>query len=227
MCSVIDRLSLTGTVLAMQATAVKPPAAAAWVPVRTVSLYSCPGSRRWTWMSIKPGVPTRPAASIVSAPLGFWILPSIRATAPSSISRSYDPSRPWLGSTIRPPWISRLDMSGLLGRRDAGEQIEDRQPHRHPMRDLLEDHRVGAVRHVARDLDAAVHRARMHDDGVVLGQPEALAGEAEQPEVLLDRRERHPPLPFELDAQHHHHVGSAERVLQGERHLDAQLLDLD
>ena len=84
----IDRLSLTGTVLAMQATAVKPPAAAAIVPVRTVSLYSWPGSRRWTWMSMSPGVTTSPAASIVSAPLGFWILPSIFATAPSSISRS-------------------------------------------------------------------------------------------------------------------------------------------
>src|SRR5215213_3177133 len=201
MCSVIDRLSLTGTVLAMQATAVKPPAEAAMVPERTVSLYSCPGSRRWTWMSMSPGVTTRPPASIVSAPFGFWILPPMRATAPSSISRSWGPSRSWLGSTIRPPWISRLGMSGLLAGH-AGEQVEDRHAHRHAVCDLLEDHRAGAVRHVARDLHAAVHRARMHDDDVVLGQPEPLAGEAEEAEVLLDRREGHPPLPLELDAEH-------------------------
>ena len=37
------RLSLTGKVLAMQRTAVKPPAAAARVPVAIVSLYSKPG----------------------------------------------------------------------------------------------------------------------------------------------------------------------------------------
>ena len=36
----IERLSFTGWVLAMQQTAVKPPAAAARVPVATVSLYS-------------------------------------------------------------------------------------------------------------------------------------------------------------------------------------------
>ena len=35
-----ERLSLTGSVFAMQATAVKPPAAAARVPVAMVSLYS-------------------------------------------------------------------------------------------------------------------------------------------------------------------------------------------
>jgi hypothetical protein len=40
MNSVTERLSLTGSVLAMQATAVKPPAAAASQPVRMVSLYS-------------------------------------------------------------------------------------------------------------------------------------------------------------------------------------------
>ena len=47
----------------MQHTAVKPPAAAARVPVATVSLYSKPGSRRCTWMSMKPGHTTLPLAS--------------------------------------------------------------------------------------------------------------------------------------------------------------------
>ena len=103
MSSVTERLSFTGSVLAMQATAVKPPAAAAMVPVFTVSLYSWPGSRRWTWMSISPGETTRPEASKVSAPLGFLIAPSIFATSPSSISRSNLPLSPWLGSITRPP----------------------------------------------------------------------------------------------------------------------------
>ena len=39
----------------MQQIVVKPPAAAARVPVSMSSLYSWPGSRRWTWRSIRPG----------------------------------------------------------------------------------------------------------------------------------------------------------------------------
>ncbi len=60
MARVISGRSLTGVVLGMAKTEVKPPAAAARVPVRMVSLCSCPGSRRWTWMSMKPGATTRP-----------------------------------------------------------------------------------------------------------------------------------------------------------------------
>ena len=63
-------LSFTGRVLGMAATAVKPPAAAAWVPVRMVSLYSSPGSRRWTCMSMRPGVTTRLLGVNHPAPLG-------------------------------------------------------------------------------------------------------------------------------------------------------------
>ena len=53
-------LSLTGLVFGMQATAVKPPATAAATPVATVSLCSCPGSRRWTCMSMRPGQTMNP-----------------------------------------------------------------------------------------------------------------------------------------------------------------------
>src|SRR5262249_61805994 len=52
---VTPALSLTGEVFGMHAPAVNPPATAAAVPVATVSLCSCPGSRRWTCMSIRPG----------------------------------------------------------------------------------------------------------------------------------------------------------------------------
>ena len=44
---VIPAWSFTGSVLGMAQTAVNPPAPAARVPVRMVSLSSRPGSRRW------------------------------------------------------------------------------------------------------------------------------------------------------------------------------------
>src|SRR5215210_3306406 len=221
MCSVIERLSLTGSVLAMQATPVKPPAAAAMVPVRTVSLYSWPGSRRWTWMSIRPGATTRPAASNDSAPFGGLMRPSILATWPSSTRRSKEPSRSWLGSITRPPWIRSLAMRLLVSLVDAGEEVEDGHAHRDAVGDLLQDHGVGAVRQLARDLDAAVHRPGVHDDDVVLRQSDLVGVEAEELKVLADRGERHAPLPLELDAQHHDHVGVADGVVEGVGDLDA------
>src|SRR5579862_8261700 len=206
MCSVTDRLSLTGSVLAMHATAVKPPAAAAMVPVATVSLYSWPGSRRWTCMSISPGATTSPVASRTAgsppAPCSPRCSPRSRraprsppspsrsrsitaVTTPSSISRSWAPSRPWLGSISLPFAISSRPEgapepaaaavgvgAGISGRLlvHAGEQVEHGHPHRDAVRDLLEDHRVRTVGHLAGDLDAAVHRPGVHDDHVV-GRP--------------------------------------------------------
>ena len=60
---VIPAVSLTGLVLGIAHTAVKPPAAAARVPVAIVSLSSRPGSRRCVCRSMKPGHTTRPLAS--------------------------------------------------------------------------------------------------------------------------------------------------------------------
>ena len=36
-----------------------------------------------------------------------------------------------------------------------------------PLRDLVDDHRAGQVGHLGADLDAAVHRAGVHDERVV------------------------------------------------------------
>ncbi len=91
--SVIALLSLTGFVFGMQHIVVKPPAAAAIVPVLIVSLYSSPGSLRWVWISIKPGVTILPLASIIFTELSalmpfaiFWIIiPSISISRLSSI----------------------------------------------------------------------------------------------------------------------------------------------
>ena len=51
----------------MQATEVTPPASAAAAPVAIVSSSSLPGSRRWTWMSIRPGQTIRPRASMTTS----------------------------------------------------------------------------------------------------------------------------------------------------------------
>ena len=59
---VTPALSLTGDVFGMHATAVNPPATADARPVAIVSLCSCPGSRRCTCMSIRPGQTTSPPA---------------------------------------------------------------------------------------------------------------------------------------------------------------------
>ena len=56
-------VSTTGSVLGMHAMAVKPPAAAARVPVSMVSLADWPGSRRWTCGSTSPGATTAPRPS--------------------------------------------------------------------------------------------------------------------------------------------------------------------
>src|SRR5262249_27069429 len=60
-------LSRAGSVLGMHATLVTPPATAAAVPVAMVSSSSPPGSRRWTWRSVPPGVAAPPRGSRVRA----------------------------------------------------------------------------------------------------------------------------------------------------------------
>ena len=65
---VISAESLTGTVLGMVQTEVNPPAAAAAVPVAMVSLWACPGSRRCTCKSMKPGATMQPLALKLRSP---------------------------------------------------------------------------------------------------------------------------------------------------------------
>src|SRR3990170_2968118 len=99
-------LSAAGSVLGIAQMVVKPPRAAASVPVAIVSLCSKPGWRRWVWMSTKPGQTMSPDASMASgAPL-----PAPGPTAamrPSSISTSATASRPFAGSMTRPPRMAR------------------------------------------------------------------------------------------------------------------------
>ena len=63
-------LSLIGSVFGIAQMLVQPPATAAAAPVATVSLYSCPGSRRCVCRSIKPGATINPVASSTCASSG-------------------------------------------------------------------------------------------------------------------------------------------------------------
>src|SRR5512134_1560502 len=194
----------------MQATAVNPPATAASVPVAMVSFCSWPGSRRCTCMSISPGATTHPSGtSTTVAPSTGRPLPT-RAIRPCSISTSAGPFRPLAGSTTSPPFNSSFT-SGRLFFGATRQQVEDGHAHGDAVRDLLEDDGIGPVGHLGRDFHAAVHRAGMHDDGVVLRELRPLRRESELLEVLAGVREEVPVHPFLLDAEHHDHVGALDR----------------
>ena len=84
---------MVGSVLGMAQSVVNPPLAAAAVPVAMVSLYSKPGSRRWQWRSMKPGVTTRPVASITWALSGgvmSWSTPLDSAVLDQQVSDLVD-----------------------------------------------------------------------------------------------------------------------------------------
>ena len=138
---VTPALSLTGFVFGMHATAVNPPATADATPVATVSLCSCPGSRRCTCMSMKPGQTISPAGrSTISAPSAFRFLPTSAMRSPS-ISTSNTPSLPLAGSTTRPPLRIRFIS------RPPASKIKNRHSHRDAVRDLIENHRRRTVGH--------------------------------------------------------------------------------
>jgi hypothetical protein len=105
--SSISGVSSAGVVLGMQQTVVKPPATAAREPDSIVSLCSPPGSRRWTWGSIRPGTTRRPSASMTCASAGARAGPIAR-TRPPSRATSAISSRPEAGSITRPPRIRML-----------------------------------------------------------------------------------------------------------------------
>ena len=79
--------------------AVEGPAAAARLPLPSVSLSSYPGSRRWQWRSTNPGETTNPETSMTvgSVPLAR------SASVVPSMNRSPASSRPEDGSMMRPP----------------------------------------------------------------------------------------------------------------------------
>ncbi len=99
----------------------------------------------------------------------------------------------------------------------AGEQVQHGHAHGDAVGDLIENHRPRAVGDVRVDLDAAVHRARVHDDRVRRRALEARRRQAEQREVLAHRRQEQAVHALVLHAQHHDDVGAVERVVDRRR----------
>ena len=156
-------LSAAGEVFGMQTTVVNPPAAAARAPDSIVSFQPNPGSRRCTWMSIRPGATMRPVASMISA------LDSLDRSAdaipPSTMKRSAISSRLFAGSMMRP-----LRMSRVHGVGDPSAEIKNGHAHGETVGDLVENDALHAVGDFAVDFDAAIDRARMHDQAIGLQQ---------------------------------------------------------
>src|SRR6478735_2510978 len=111
---IVPALSAGGDVLGMHTTVVKPPAAPAWEPVRIVSLWVWPGSRKWTWMSTRPGHTTRPLASMTLADF-FCAGERLFTNLPSAMKTSPLASRFEAGSITRPFLIQRRDMRKVAG----------------------------------------------------------------------------------------------------------------
>ena len=71
-----------------------------------------------------------------------------------------------------------------------GQQVEERHPDRDAVGDLVGDDRLRAGRDVGRDLDALVHRARVHDQRAGPRQRQALARQPVAGGVLAQRRQQ-------------------------------------
>src|SRR5262245_48831551 len=132
-------------------------------------------------MSMKPGQITRPSRiSTTVAPSTGRSVPT-RAMRSPSIKTSRVPSIPLAGSTTRPP------LSSLFMFRSTSQQVQDSHAHRDAVANLLENHRIRTIRHLRSNLDPAVHRPRMHDHDVGLGQLEPRLRHPENSEVFSER----------------------------------------
>ena len=70
-----------------------------------------------------------------------------------------------VASTTVPPLITQLTRQASAP--DPEEEEQDGHAHGDAVGDLLGDHGVGQVGHLGGDLDAPVHGAGVHDEGVV------------------------------------------------------------
>src|ERR1700690_2246611 len=173
--STVAELSMTGEVSGWQMMVVMPPVAAAWLADANVSRWLAPGSPTKARMSISPGATILPAQLTMSVPSGTPAAPMPRRLSrmvPSAIKTSPIPSKSRDGS-IRRALASRIGRRSVSMisrvRQVAGECLEHRQRHRHSPIHLLADQRLRAVGDNGVDLDAAVHRCRMHHQRLRLG----------------------------------------------------------
>src|SRR2546423_5815804 len=130
-------------------------------------------------MSMRPGAMTKPLGiSTTVVPVSTVRSLPILAMRSPSIRMSNAPSRPLAGSTTRPPLSSRFIVDSTR------QEIQHGHPDGDAVGHLLENHRVRTIGDVGRDLDAAVHRTRVHDDDVGLRQAHALSGHAADVEIF-------------------------------------------
>ena len=114
----------------------------------------------------------------------------------------------------------------LRGGSAAGAEVEDGHADGEAVGDLVEDDAAGGVGDLAVDLDAAVDRAGMHDEGVGLEPRGALLGEAEEGGVFAEAGEVFLALALVLDAQEVDDVDLGQDGVDVVRDADAQLLEL-
>src|ERR1700744_1179916 len=191
--STVAELSMTGEVSGWQMMVVMPPVAAAWLADAKVSRWLAPGSPTKARMSISPGATILPAQLTMSVPSGTPAAPMPRLESritPSAIRTSPGPSKSREGS-IRRALASRIGRRSVSMmsrvRQVAGERFEHCHPHRHSHLDLFADQRLRAVGNDGVDLDAPVHRPRMHYQRVGPGIGELLLVETEIMEIFLAR----------------------------------------
>src|SRR5690242_14583593 len=224
--------SIAGSVLGSATMVVTPPAAAAALPLSMVSSCSRPGSRSSTRMSTRPGARQCPWQSTTVAPEASALARGpIAAILPSVTRRSPLWSSPEAESRRRAFLKSVRAVMGSFHRRHVAEltaqHIEARHPHRNAHLHLLADQAaIDVVGDLAVDLDAAVHRAGMHDERVGLGGRELARVEAEEVEVFSDRRHEAPMHALGLEAQHHDDVDALQSLCHVVKDLDAHAIDL-
>src|ERR1700674_5744396 len=229
--STVAELSITGEVSGWQMMVVMPPVAAAWLAEAKVSRWLAPGSPTKARMSISPGATTLPAQLTMSVPSGTPAAPMPRLASritPSAIRTSPRPSKSRDGS-IRRALASRIGRRSVSMmsrvRQVAGARLEHRPPHRHSTFHLLADQRLRAIGDNGVDLDAAVHRPRMHHQRVGFCVGQLLLVEAEIMKILLGRRHERAVHALALQPQHHHDIGTIETLAHVAGDLDAHPLD--
>src|ERR1700686_418591 len=229
--STVAELSITGEVSGWQMMVVMPPVAAAWLAEAKVSRWLAPGSPTKARMSISPGATILPEQLMMSVPSGTPAAPMPRRLSrmvPSAIKTSPIPSKSRDGS-IRRALASRIGRRSVSMmsrvRQVAGKRFEHRHPHRHSHFHLLADQRLRAVGDDRVDLDAAVHRPRMHHQPVRFCIGELLLVEPEIMKVFLGRGHERTVHALALQPQHHDDIGAIEALAHVAGPLDTHPLD--
>src|SRR6516164_2633510 len=222
---VIEALSLTGFVLGMQQTTVKPPCAAACVPVSMVSEFSWPGSRRCTCRSINPGATRKPLASNVSAPSTSAIFPvgaiSAMRSPSSRISRG---ASVWDAGSRTRPFLIR-SMSRFLGcvfsfalecrmrsfRSTGHQQVKNSHANRDSVGDLLENGGARPIGNLRSNFDPAIDGSRVKNQSVGLRELHAPGIELVEKDVVVLRKRRLVQA-LGLHSKDDDHLGILERL---------------